>query len=167
MKTSEFDDLIQHLADAEWVRRPQGEIAYATKTAFRARDRLIAAGNEAVPAVVDCLTSKGPYNQKALAAQFLGEIGDARAVRALIKMLRHPEVTVRGYSAEALGKIGDGRAVAPLRDMLDRPGENSSVRTYAQGALNRLSEVAPTTATKEVAPTTATKTEKKWWQFWK
>jgi HEAT repeat protein len=44
----------------------------------------------------------------------LVEIGDARAVGALIEALRDKDSKVRRSVAEALGKIGDARAVDSL-----------------------------------------------------
>ncbi|MBN1267323.1 MAG: HEAT repeat domain-containing protein [Anaerolineales bacterium] len=140
--TSKFDDLIRDLSDADFEKRPHGQVAFATKTAFQAKDQLIAMGKEAVPAVIVCLMSQSPAHQRAMAAQVLGEVGGTDAVNALINMLRDPEMLVRGFSAEALGKIGDKRAVAPLREMANRQGEVSEVIAYAKGALNRFGETA-------------------------
>ena len=39
--TSKYDNLIRDLADAKFVQRPQGQVAYATQTAFQAKDQLI------------------------------------------------------------------------------------------------------------------------------
>lgn len=133
-----INNLIRDLADADWVQRPQGSVAFATQTAFEAKEKLIAAGKKAVPAVIDCLTGQGMYNQRAMAAQVLGDIGDYQAVDVLIKMLDDPHLVVRGYSAEALGKIGDRRAVTPLRNMANNPVENPSAKAYAEGALKCL-----------------------------
>lgn len=144
--SSKFDDLIHDLGDADFKQRPQGQVAYTTQTAKQAKDQLIAIGKEAVPAVLDCLIGQGPPHQRAIAAQVLGEIGDASAVNALINKLRDPEMLVRGFSAEALGKIGDKRAITPLRDMLSRQGEIEMVKAFADGALNRFGEIGTTAA---------------------
>jgi len=143
--TSKIDDLIQDLSDADFEKRPHGQVAFATKTAFQAKDQLIALGNEAVPAVIACLMSQSPAHHRAMAAQVLGEIGDTGAVNALINKLSDPEMLVRGFSAEALGKIGDKRAIAPLRKVANRQGEVSMVIAYAKGALNRFGESATPT----------------------
>ena len=134
----EINNLIRDLADADWMQTPRGKVAYATQTAFKAKERLVAIGAKAVPAVMDCLIGQGPYNQRAMAAQVLGDIGDRKAVDTLIKMLKDPHMVVRGYSAEALGKIGDIRAVVPLRNMANNRGENPSAKAYAEGALEHL-----------------------------
>jgi hypothetical protein len=137
-KASVFGDLIRKLADADYVDRPQGRVAYATEAAFKAKSELISAGEEAVPCVVDCLRSNGPPHQRALAAQVLGEIGARKAVQTLIQALTDSSMVVRGYGAEALGKIGAAEAKGPLQTLLDRPGENPTVKSYAKGALNKL-----------------------------
>ena len=48
------------------------------------------------------------------AAEALGYIGDARAVRPLIALLKNKDRYGHEAAAEALGKIGDDRAVEPL-----------------------------------------------------
>ncbi len=134
----ELKRLVRKLGDAQYKKTPFGRVAYATESALSARDQLIAAGADAVPLVIDCLTGGGPYNKRALAAQVLGEIGDPRAVKPLIRALKDREITVRGYSAEALGKCGDERALAPLREMIAGEEAKSIAAGYAQGALNHL-----------------------------
>jgi hypothetical protein len=44
LMTSNFDQWIQDLADAEYKQRPHDKLAYATKTVFHALEQLIAAG---------------------------------------------------------------------------------------------------------------------------
>lgn len=136
--TNNFDKLIRDLKDAEYKQRPQGQVAYATKTAFQAKEELIAAGKEAVPAVIGCLKGHGPAHQRALAAQILGEIGDSRAVPTLIEMLRDTKMVVRGFSAEALGKIGDRQAIPALRSLTNQSGEAEMVRGFAMAALESM-----------------------------
>ena len=78
------------------------------------------------------------------AAVALGKIGDARAVKPLIKALGdevnefHHRSKVRTSAAEALGKIGDERAVEPLIKMLS--DEDSEVRSYAFKALGKIGD---------------------------
>jgi hypothetical protein len=134
-----IEKLIQDLSDAEFVQRPQGQVAHATEIALKAKNELIAIGSEAVPGVIACLMEAGPRHQRALAAQVLGEIGDNRAASALIIKLRDPEMVVRGFSAEALGKTGDKRAVKPLLEMLEKEDKKHVIaRGYAENALNQL-----------------------------
>ena len=47
------------------------------------------------------------------AVEELGELGDARAVEALIRTLEDECDDVRSAAADALGKLGDARAVEP------------------------------------------------------
>jgi HEAT repeat protein len=55
------------------------------------------------------------------AAEALGEIGDRRAVRPLIRALKDEYYsTVRSEAAEALAKIGDTRAIEPLMAALEQ-----------------------------------------------
>jgi HEAT repeat protein len=51
-------------------------------------------------------------------ARALGQIGDRRAVPALIESLKGPSDDVIAEAAEALGKIGDARAADPLLNTL-------------------------------------------------
>jgi HEAT repeat protein len=63
----------------------------------------------------------------------LGEIGDERAVEALVAVLEDEDSDVRYAAMGALGKIGDARAVEPLVARLE--DEDSDVREAALGAL--------------------------------
>jgi len=56
---------------------------------------------------------------RADAARSLGEVGDERAVDALLAALHDPEETVRAAAAAALGKIGDPRAIPALTNLLE------------------------------------------------
>ncbi len=67
------------------------------------------------------------------AAEALGEIGDERAVDALIKALGDEDWYIRRAAAEALGNIGDKRAVDSLIKALE--DENWEVRLAAAKAL--------------------------------
>jgi HEAT repeat protein len=53
------------------------------------------------------------------AAEALGDVGDARAVQALVPLLDDEDYLLRTISAVALGKIGDASAVEPLVGWLD------------------------------------------------
>jgi HEAT repeat protein len=65
----------------------------------------------------------------------LGELRDARAVDALIRIAkgRDEDKTRRLYAADALGKIGDRRALPVLLDMFDE--DDALLRAYAASAL--------------------------------
>jgi HEAT repeat protein len=56
------------------------------------------------------------YDIRRQAAEVLGEMGDARAVKPLIAAFNDKEISVREEAAHALGKIGDGSAVDALID---------------------------------------------------
>ena len=71
-----------------------------------------------------------------LAAEALGNLGDARAVEPLIAALKDSDSSVRQRAAEALGKLRDTRAVEPLITALkDR---DSYVRQRAADALDKI-----------------------------
>ena len=60
----------------------------------------------------------GIYDPRLNAARALGELGDRRAVPALVHALHDPERNVREEVIHALGSLGDDRAVGPLSRML-------------------------------------------------
>ena len=60
----------------------------------------------------------GIYDPRLNAARALGELGDRRAVPALVHALRDSERNVREEVIHALGSLGDDRAVGPLSRML-------------------------------------------------
>lgn len=79
------------------------------------------------------------------AAQALGQIGDARAVKPLIATLTNKDEMIFGLrqaAAQALGEIGDLRAIEPLIATLTNKGVLSGmtweVRENAANALDRL-----------------------------
>ena len=71
---------------------------------------LVKIGNAAVEPLIAALKDD---RRQEKAAKVLGEIGDVRAVEALIAVLKEG-YSVRRAAVEALGKIGDRRAVEPL-----------------------------------------------------
>ncbi len=92
-------------------------------------------GPPAIPDLVRALLDENPLLRR-LAAEALGQIGDARAVPHLIVALKDQEVTVRRAAAEALGQIGKEPSIPALLDALwDQAGP---VRRAAAGALERL-----------------------------
>jgi HEAT repeat protein len=64
-----------------------------------------------VDALIDLLKSRSRLDREK-AADYLGEIGDPKAVPALIEALGDPAIS--WIAAESLGKLGDKRAVQPL-----------------------------------------------------
>lgn len=96
-----------------------------------AENGLIAAGEAAVPALIECLMQPG-WGAAAGAVYCLGEIGDVRAVQPLIEALRADDVSLRSDIIEALLKLGE-IAVRPLIFALTSPDIN--VRRGAAFAL--------------------------------
>ena len=58
------------------------------------------------------------YDPRLKAAHALGELGDRRAVPALVHVLTDPQRNVREEAMDALGRLGDDRAVGPLTRVL-------------------------------------------------
>jgi HEAT repeat protein len=56
----------------------------------------------------------GQLQERVIAAETLGDMGDARAVEPLIKALDDPDTEVRWVAAKSLGMLGDPRAVPAL-----------------------------------------------------
>ncbi len=76
-----------------------------------------------------------------VAAETLGELGNRRAVPALIEALDHESGPLRGAAASALGKLGATVVEERLHTMsLNDP--DRAVREAASGALARLAEEA-------------------------
>jgi HEAT repeat protein len=102
--------------------------------------------------LASALGARDPASRR-VAAEALGEIGDAHAIKWLVPALEDSDWNVRAAAAEALGKIGDPSAVEPLMAAL-RLGQNSSLQEAAAGALGRIADpraVQPLTAALEAA----------------
>jgi HEAT repeat protein len=94
-------------------------------------------GPRAVPPLIEALQQHPRFRIRRIAANKLGDIGDARAVEPLIHSLRYDEEYVRYAVADALGRIGDRRAVQPLIFTLQNDTD-SVVRAWAADALGKL-----------------------------
>ena len=82
---------------------------------------------------------KSPYQlDREKAADYLGDIGDPKAVPALIESLSDPVIS--WVAAESLGKIGDKRAVQPLIAALG--SDEKWLRRNAATALGLLGDPA-------------------------
>ena len=91
---------------------------------------------EDVPGLIALLKSKNLlYRRKA--ADYLGEIGDDRAVPALIEALKD-ESDVSWLAARSLGMIGDRRAIDPLIEALGSP--EKWLRQGAAWALGKIGD---------------------------
>ena len=63
-------------------------------------------------------------------------LGDAKSVESLIRLLGHEDESVRRHAAEALGKIGDTRAVKPLTRALK--DDSWVVQVFAEEAIEKI-----------------------------
>ncbi|MFN3650535.1 MAG: HEAT repeat domain-containing protein [Armatimonadota bacterium] len=86
----------------------------AGMTSTLAGRALVAIGSPAVPALCGSLGG-GPDLVRAEIARLLGEIGDPRALDALVRLLQESETRLQEAGALALGKLGDARALEWLR----------------------------------------------------
>ncbi|MBI5724171.1 MAG: HEAT repeat domain-containing protein [Planctomycetes bacterium] len=102
-----------------------------------AEDDLLATGNAATSALVSLLDDEN-CQVRYIAAEFLGYVGDARAVGPLIQALqRDKNEIVRMRAVIALGKLGDPRAAEPLRRS-SQNDQNQIVRDVSEYVLGRL-----------------------------
>ena len=95
-------------------------------------------GPDAVPTMIRCLHSKNSAIG-ALAAQFLSDAHDTRAIQPLLSVLSETSPYAPIWVIDALGKLGDRRAVKPLMDLVD--ATDSPLHRYtAIEALGRLGD---------------------------
>jgi HEAT repeat protein len=92
---------------------------------------------------IDILLKHKVSDDRALAAETLGNLGDSRAIDPLIQALSDYKSNVIEKSAEALGKIGDTRAVNPLLQLLDYHTSLTNEQVGVRGAaIQALGEIA-------------------------
>lgn len=105
--------------------------------ATRAQQILGGLGTVAVELVIQALTPL-VHGRTSLLVHVLEQVGDARAVPALIDLLRdpHADVALMLAVAQALGRFSDERAVLPLIALLE-----SSNPLLSEGAINALSNL--------------------------
>nr|VFK53540.1 MAG: NACHT domain-containing protein [Candidatus Kentron sp. TUN]VFK55607.1 MAG: NACHT domain-containing protein [Candidatus Kentron sp. TUN] len=100
--------------------------------------------NERAAGAVDALlvqfAGNHPVNTRRAIAEALGQIGNSRAVHALVTRLRDPEedTAVRQAAATALGRIGDSHAVDVLVARLQDAEEDRFVQQAAAEALGKI-----------------------------
>ncbi|MFB7459239.1 HEAT repeat domain-containing protein [Streptomyces sp. NPDC056188] len=83
-------------------------------TSYDARAELIRLGSDAIPAIIDGLTSLGSFG-RLTAIEVFEEVGDPRCGPALIRLLDSDNPTVREWAAMALASLEIDGAVEPLR----------------------------------------------------
>jgi HEAT repeat protein len=123
----------------ERKRDVEGLIEALTHKDLEVRDKaqmaLVRIGEPAVELLIRTLKDKTPHARalrRAKSARALGDIGDARAVEALIRATNSTyefDELVRVNAAEALGKIGDARAVEALIEAAERSVGHLLIRT--------------------------------------
>lgn len=116
-------------------------------SSFLSKERQVAEANgHGVPSVVDSSLSTPQLivalqhaefrYQRRLAAQYLGERGEAETVPYLVRALEDPEEVVQKAAAESLVKLGGAEIFGELIERLDNSRE--SVRKYSAYVLGRL-----------------------------
>jgi HEAT repeat protein len=97
----------------------------------------MAGGSEAINALIQAVQNRNEdLIVRGRAALMLGQLGDTRAVVALIRALDAPGLQTPVNAAQALGKLGDTRAIKPLLMMAESP--DAAFRAAALEALERL-----------------------------
>ena len=111
-----------------------------------AMQRLKAIGDSAVDPLIQALLNESDTPIfRARVADTLAEIGNPKAVNALIQGLKDPDTQVRWSAVQALAKIGDERAIQPLEQVAGgsvsmAPFGMISVREDAQKAIKQIEE---------------------------
>jgi len=102
-----------------------------------------ARATEAVPGIIDLLEA-GENTRRAIKA--LGNIGDRRAVPAIMRAVAHyesPHSSLFVEAAEALGEIGDSSSVPCLLHVIEHRRRGSRCADAAYGSLHQLLERDP------------------------
>jgi len=92
--------------------------------------------------LIDSMSQSDSRDILTKAIDFLGELGDERAVQPLIDTALNSNLywDMQLQAIEALGKIGDKRAVQPLIDMISKSNSYDSRRSYAIAALGKIGD---------------------------
>jgi HEAT repeat protein len=102
---------------------------------------LIAAGQDAVEPLLAVVSDpNNPQEARWRAAANLGDMGDSRAVEALIAAIADEVWEVRASAIWGLGMIGDGGAFEPLQSIVENPipdEQNSYVAARALLTIDR------------------------------
>ncbi|MBI5725716.1 MAG: HEAT repeat domain-containing protein [Planctomycetes bacterium] len=103
-------------------------------------NEMMTIGPAATPELV-CLLNDDNEDIRWWAAYMLGSVGDARAIKPLINILRKDAVMdVRCRAAYSLGDLGDKRSVEPLFQILQNETYYYAVRFDVALALGRLGD---------------------------
>ncbi len=101
--------------------------------------RMASYGAPAIPAL-EAVIDSGPYSLCVGAIEALGEIGDTRALRALLSALKSSDSAVCVAAVDALCRVGGPQVVEPLIAALGH--RNGHVRAAAVDSLRRLGVAA-------------------------
>ncbi|MHB9134167.1 MAG: HEAT repeat domain-containing protein [Armatimonadota bacterium] len=99
-------------------------------------DTAVAEGAAAVEPLVIMLQTEHGADMRTVAARALGQIGDKRAIPALVRAMYDESADVHEAAAGALGQIGDPSAIEPLIAVLNE--ESPDLRESAIRALGQL-----------------------------
>jgi len=136
------EKLLEQSIPTEVVRTLVGALAEQDNAGLRnaAAEVLARCGPAAVEPLLEVLATGG-VDERKLAADILGEIGESAAVGGLLQRLDDDDENVRAAAIEALGGLGD-RSLAPrLVEQMQRDG--LMVRLSCLDALDRLGADAP------------------------
>jgi len=100
--------------------QPLVEVLYSKEIGWLAAQALVNMGEQAVTPLLEALFSEDTTT-RLFATYALGEIGDERAGRGLLRMFSDEDVLVRDTAAEALVALGDERIVPSLTRELSSP----------------------------------------------
>lgn len=138
-------DMLGDDVDLEWRIRGGGWTGEYTSPAGEAITALELIGESSVEPLIEALKNNDEWI-RSNSARVLGDMREARAVEALIVVLRNdPWGWARKYAAEALGKIKDPRSVESLIEAALKD-ENWNIRVEAERALGEIGDaraVAP------------------------
>lgn len=106
---------------------------------FRLIEIITDYGSSAVPTLLAVLENpEGKYSTNILnvAIRSLGIFMEPQAVKPLIHLLDHPDISIRLNAAHALGDIGDPTALTPVAELSHDP--NWEIRNNAVQAIGKL-----------------------------
>ena len=96
-------------------------------------------GNEmAIEPLIEMISSEAFADKHRKIVELLGNFKDERVIEPLVKMLSHPDETIRRYAPMAIGKTGCKKPLKELCKLLKDPG--LAVRKSALGAIGDLTD---------------------------